>query len=82
MPEPTGKYLIEELLGEMIAQQRTKVAALARQLAPDASRDDLINPQDVKSLSNDPQFNYEDGLLAGMLSAQIALRREARSDKD
>jgi hypothetical protein len=73
--------LIEDLLGGMIEQQREKVGRIARRLAPGASRDDLLNPHDVAALAGDPQFNYEDGLLAGLLSAQMALRREAADRK-
>jgi hypothetical protein len=41
---------------------------------PNATPEDIRNPQDFSELLNDPLFNYEDGLLAGLLSAQAALR--------
>jgi hypothetical protein len=62
------------LLGEMIDQQRRKVTAMARRLHPGATPEDVLNPQDVPVLSQDPAFNYEEGMLAGLLAAQVALR--------
>jgi len=58
----------------MVAHQREKLLKVARELVPDATPEDLRNPQDFSELLNDPLFNYEDGLLTGLLSAQAALR--------
>lgn len=64
----------EELLEEMIVQQRGRVFDLGRRIWPAASVEDILNPQDVPTLAADPRFNYEDGLLAGLMAAQMALR--------
>lgn len=58
----------------MVVQQREKLLKVARELVPNATPEDIRNPQDFSELLNDPLFNYEDGLLAGLLSAQAALR--------
>lgn len=63
-----------QILEGMVAHQREKLLKVARELVPDATPEDLRNPQDFSELLNDPLFNYEDGLLAGLLSAQAALR--------
>ena len=37
-----------------------------------------IEEDDYPELARDPRWNYEDGVLAGMLAAQMALRAELR----
>jgi len=64
----------ETRLQEMIEFQREKLLKLAREILPDATPADLRNPQDFPDLVKDPLFNYEDGLLAGYLAVQIAMR--------
>ena len=64
----------ETRLQEMIEFQREKLLKLAREILPDTTPEDLRNPQDFPELIKDPLFNYEDGLLAGYLAVQIALR--------
>lgn len=71
---PNDKSSITQLLEEMVGHQQTKVLKVAREIIPDATPEDIRNPQDFSELLNDPLFNYEDGLLAGLLSAQAALR--------
>lgn len=63
-----------QILEGMVVQQREKLLKVARELVPNATPEDIRNPQDFSELLNDPLFNYEDGLLAGLLSAQAALR--------
>ena len=64
----------ETRLQEMIKFQREKLLKLAREILPDLTPEDLRNPQDFPELRQDPLFNYEDGLLAGYLAVQIAMR--------
>ena len=61
----------------MVARQREKLLKVARELVPNATSEDIRNPQDFSELLNDPLFNYEDGLLVGLLRAQAALRTSA-----
>lgn len=60
----------------MAAQQRAKVLRLAREAVPHISSDDVLNPMDYPELKAHPTFDYEDGLLGGILAAQMALRAE------
>ncbi len=69
----------EALFERMIVQQRDKVLRLAREAVPQISSDDVLNPNDYPELKAHPTFDYEDGLLGGLISAQIALRAELRS---
>lgn len=64
----------ETRLQEMIEFQREKLLKLAREILPDVTPEDLRNPQDFPELIKDPLFNYEDGILAGYLAVQIAMR--------
>ena len=64
----------ETRLQEMIEFQRDKLLKLAREILPDVTPEDLRNPQDFPDLAKDPLFNYEDGLLAGYLAVQVAMR--------
>ena len=65
---------ITQMLEEMVEHQQAKVLKVARGIIPDATPEDIRNPQDFPELSSDSLFNYEDGILTGYLSLQIALR--------
>jgi len=65
---------IERLLDEMIESQRRRLVALARRIEPDLTPEDLLQPHDHPRLSAHPEFQYEDGILAGYLAMRAALR--------
>jgi hypothetical protein len=72
---------IEDGLAEleaMITQQRGRCLDLARRLRPGLTADDITQPHDVPELAGSWHFNYEDGVLAGLLAAQLTLRRLGR----
>jgi len=52
---------------------------LAREAIPHLSPEDVLNPSDFPELKAHPTFEYEDGILAGLVAAQIALRTELRA---
>jgi hypothetical protein len=64
----------EDLMNEMIHQQQAKVLKTARAHLPHLTGDDIMNPHDYPELMADPVFNYEEGMAAGLLAAQIAIR--------
>ncbi len=68
----------EEVLEGLVRHQRGRVLAEARRLDPRLTADDVLQPDDCPALSRDPHWNYEDGVLAGLLAAQIALRAHVR----
>jgi hypothetical protein len=68
----------EALFNSMIDQQRAKVIRLARQAVPHISSEDVMNPDDFPELKAHPTFEFEDGILAGLVSAQMALRAELK----
>jgi hypothetical protein len=73
---------IELLLTQMIDQQAAKVLRIARSLDSRITPEDARNPHDFLPLVESPEFQYEDGILAGLESARIALRAELRRLRD
>lgn len=69
---------IEQLLDEMVVMQRKRVLEHARRLNGRLTEDDVQQPQDFPELAGSPEWNYEDGLLAGFQSAQAAVRAQLR----
>jgi len=64
----------DRVLAELIVQQERKLRTYAARIYPRLTPDDLLQPHDFPALGNDPGFNYEDGVLAGLRSAAAALR--------
>ena len=69
---------LERLFEELIAQQRRRVLDLARKLNPALTEDDVQQPHDFPELAGSPEWNYEDGVLAGYCAAQMAVRAQLR----
>jgi len=69
---------VEHVLAELIAQQQAKVRRCAASINPRLTGDDLLQPHDFPDLARDPVFNYEDGVLAGLRTADAALRALSR----
>jgi hypothetical protein len=69
---------LERLFEELIGQQRKRVLDFARKLNPALTEDDVQQPHDFPELAGSPEWNYEDGVLAGYLAAQMAVRARLR----
>lgn len=69
---------LEPTLEELARGQLDRVAALAKRINSRLTADDLLSPQDFPELANDPDFNYQDGVLTGIESARTAVRRLLR----
>jgi len=69
---------VERLLGEMTRAQERKLLALAQRIVPHVTPEDLRNPHDFAALVDSAEFNFEDGILAGLLSAAAAVRAARR----
>jgi hypothetical protein len=72
---------IDRLLEEMISQQREKVYEVAHEINPRLTQDDILDPSGFSELASNPRFNYEDGILAGLMSAQTAFRAYYKDKK-
>jgi ADP-ribose pyrophosphatase len=67
--------VLRETLDDLAQRQEDHVAALAKRINARLTSDDLRSPHDLPELANDVDFNYQDGVLAGIESARAALRR-------
>ncbi len=74
---PEGWSEAERLVCEIESSQRRKVLDLARRLRPGLTHEDIGNPHDFPELG-DPDWQYEDGMLAGVQSVLVAVRARKR----
>ena len=63
---------MELLFDELIEGQRKKLFNFAKQIVPNITADDLLQPNDFPELEQNPLFRYEEGVLEGLLTAQMA----------
>jgi hypothetical protein len=68
---------VESLVAEIEGQQREKVLELARRLRPGLTGEDIANPHDFPELG-DADWQYEDGMLAGIQTVLAAVRARRR----
>jgi hypothetical protein len=76
---PALRDQFDRLFEEMISFQRKKLLNIAREHYPTIGGDDLLNPHDFVKLEADNRFQFEDGMLAGFIAAQMAVRAEFAS---
>ncbi|MDB4968810.1 MAG: uncharacterized protein JWN44_4499 [Myxococcales bacterium] len=69
---------LERLLDEMVTHQRKRVLEHARRLNGRVTEDDVQQPHDFPELATSPEWNYEDGVLAGYQAVQAAMRAAIR----
>lgn len=65
---------LDAILKEMVHLQNQKLLKYAKEFIPNVTDDDLLQPNDYPILEQNPVFRYEEGVLAGIQSVQIALR--------
>jgi hypothetical protein len=63
---------IAALFEELIDSQRGKTLSLARRIDPSLTEDDLFQPHDHPKIASHPVYQFEDGVLAGLLAARAA----------
>lgn len=81
MTEEMAQQMLElttGLLDRMIEQQQAKVLRLAREVVPHINPEDVRNSHDFPALREHPTFEFEDGILSGLISARFALRAEIK----
>jgi hypothetical protein len=66
--------IIDRLMLEVIEQQERKVLEMGRRIHPGLTAEDIRNPHDFPDLIASAEWNFEDGILAGLRSAHIAMR--------
>lgn len=65
---------LESLLNELEEGQKKQVMAIGRRLIPTLTEEDMLQPNDYPELENNPHFRYEEGVLAGIQTAHMAIR--------
>ena len=69
---------LDRVLEERVESQRRKLFEVAHRVDPRLTWDDIVNPDDHPGLRKNDAFNYEDGILAGLLSARTLLQSRCR----
>lgn len=64
---------LDREIGALEDVQADKVITLARRILPNLTAEDIRNPHDFPDLG-DPDWQYEDGVLAGIQGVRIAVR--------
>ena len=65
---------IERHFDALIEFQRGKVLRMARERRPGLTSDDILMAHDYPELMAWADYQFEDGILAGFIQAQISLR--------
>jgi hypothetical protein len=65
---------IDTVFERLIRQQRDKIKEVALDILPDLPPEQMQDPHDYPEVADDAMFNFEDGVLAGLMSARMALR--------
>lgn len=64
---------IDQLLNELLEFHKNQLLKNGRRIIPHLTSDDLLQPNDFHELEFNPHFRYEEGVVAGIQAAQIAL---------
>lgn len=70
--------IAEALIQEIAELQKKNMLTCAKRVIPNIIEDDLLQPNDFIELENCPLFRYEEGVLAGIRTVEIALRAKIR----
>lgn len=64
---------IKALVKELITGQEKKLFKMGREIVPTLTTEDILQPNDYPELENSPLFRYEEGVLEGLKTAEMAL---------
>jgi len=65
---------LEALIEEIRGSQQQKLLKLGRRVVPTLTSEDILQPNDYPQLESHPEFRYEEGVLAGIQTIQMAFR--------
>ncbi|CRX39340.1 hypothetical protein [Estrella lausannensis] len=66
--------LVEKTIQEVIQDQENKLFAAGKRFVPHLTKEDLLQPNDFEELETNPYFRYEEGVLCGLLTIQMAMQ--------
>jgi len=64
---------VDKLMEELIEGQKKVLLEVGRRFVPTLTPEDMLQPNDYLELEENPYFRYEEGVLAGLQTAQMAL---------
>ena len=65
---------VEATIDEMVEMHTKALLKLGRRIVPTLTPEDVLQPNDYPELDGHPEFRYEEGVLAGIQAARMALR--------
>jgi hypothetical protein len=65
---------LKQTIDEMMEVQQHQLLETGRRIVPTLTQEDMLQPNDYTELENHPFFRYEEGILAGIQTVQMALR--------
>lgn len=65
---------LKQILREIEDNQYQKLYKMGSQIRPNLTPEDLLQPNDYPDLENNPLFRYEEGVLEGIKTVEMALR--------
>lgn len=65
---------IDKLMQELVSYSQDKLLQSGRRIIPNLTPEDLLQPNDYPELENHPHFRYEEGIVSGIQTAQMALQ--------
>lgn len=72
---------IEQLLKELVQFHHKQMLKCGQRFIPHLTAEDLLQPNDYPEIEFNPYFRYEEGVLAGIQTVQIALWALRKSKK-
>jgi hypothetical protein len=73
---------VDSSIEEIVQRQKNELLRLGRRIIPTLTPEDMLQPNDYPELENHPEFRYEEGVLAGMQTIQMALRAGLSAPQD
>ena len=81
MNKPDWKT-VERLADDLVEGQKAALLLLGRRIVPGLTAEDVLQPNDFPQLEQHADFRYEEGVLAGLQTAQMALRAMQREQSN
>lgn len=69
---------IDSTIEEIALAKEKDLLKLGRRIVPTLTPEDMLQPNDYPELDNHPEFRYEEGVIAGIRTVQMALRALGR----
>lgn len=69
-----------ELIREMRSYQEKALLNLGKRIIPTLTSDDVLQPNDFPELELNPHFRYEEGILHGIQSVEMAIQAKIKAE--